>query len=88
MQTNSELNLLAKRFIRRLKLHLENAQNDFDMKVSLTIPMSQNDFGKTCEILALVQTLGKEEGINIELTDESEAIKKYGHKYCFNFSKI
>lgn len=88
MQTEKELNFTATRFLEVAESCLEKGKEDFGADLSMTLPMSQKDFDRTLEALDLIQELGKERNIHVELEDESTALQEYGHTRCFKFEKI
>lgn len=88
MQTNEEKKLIAKQFIEVTEFYLNQVKQDLGTDFTMSLPMNQTDFDKTISVFELIQEMGQEKGIDIQISDEDESIKEYGHTRCICFSKI
>lgn len=88
MQTNEEKILIAKNFIKTTEFYLNQVKQDLGTDFNMSLPMNQSDFEKTLSAFDIIQEMGKEKGIDIQISDEEESINEYGHNRCIYFSKI
>lgn len=88
MQTEKELHFTATRFLEIAESYLRQTEKVFGMSVDVVLPMNQSNFTRTLEALKLINKLGKEKNIVVEVEDESEALNEYGHTCCFKLKKI